>query len=71
MNGGHGQERAESQGQFTGIDDFIVRCYLNGAHVDAIEAPARLNHPGFDVAVLNCLQELKIRPTWTALSGLK
>jgi hypothetical protein len=31
------QERAEPQGQFTGIDVFIARCCLN-RHVDAIEA---------------------------------
>jgi hypothetical protein len=31
------QERAEPHGQFTGIDVFIARCYLN-RHLDAIEA---------------------------------
>ncbi len=33
--------------------------------------PARQNHTGFGVAVLNCMQEFKNRPFWTAPSGLK
>jgi hypothetical protein len=36
------------------------------AHVDAIELPTHQNHTGFGVAVLNCIQELKNRPFWTA-----
>jgi hypothetical protein len=54
---------------FTGIDDFTdvaaswtgVQCGLQ-AHKD---------HPGDEAVALNCLQELKITPTWTALSSLK
>jgi hypothetical protein len=36
-----------------------------------LRPPACQNQPGFGVAVLNCLQEVKIRPIWTALSSLK
>ncbi len=36
-----------------------------------LRPPAFQNQPGFGMEVLNCLQELKIRPIWTTLSCLK
>jgi hypothetical protein len=38
--------------------------------MEAIKAASQ-NHFGFGVTVLNCMQELKNRPFWTELSGLK
>jgi hypothetical protein len=66
------QEHAEAHRQFTGIDDFITRCYLNWEPMwTPLMSPACQNQLGFGMAVLNCLQELKNRPIQTALRGLK
>jgi hypothetical protein len=66
------QEHAEPHGPFTGIDDFIAPRYSTGGlRGMQLRLPAHQNQPGFGVVILNCLQELKIRPIWTALSGLK
>jgi hypothetical protein len=47
-------------------------CYFNrGPTWKPSRPPARQNHTGFGVAVLNCMQEFKNRPFWTAPSGLK
>ncbi len=43
MNGATRQERAEPQGQFMGIDDFIASATSTGTHVDAIEAVSTPN----------------------------
>jgi hypothetical protein len=47
-------------------------CYLNrGPTWTPSRPPARQNHSGFGVAVLNCMRKLKNRPFWTAVSGLQ
>jgi hypothetical protein len=70
--GATGQERAEPDRQFSGIDDFITRCYLNGGPMwTPLRPPACQNHPGLGMAVSNCSQELKNRHNWTTLSSLK
>jgi hypothetical protein len=47
-------------------------CYFNhGPTWTPSRPPARQNHTGFGVAVLNCMQEFKNRPFWTAPSGLR
>jgi hypothetical protein len=46
-------------------------CYFNrGPTWTPSGPPACQNHTGFGVAVLNCLQEIKNIPFWTAPSGL-
>ncbi len=65
-------EGVEPHGQFTVIDEFIARGYLNQGPIwMPLWPPACQNHPDFGMAVLNCLQKLKNRPIWTALSSLK
>jgi hypothetical protein len=47
-------------------------CYFNrGPMWTPSRPPARQNHSGFGVAVLNCMRKFKNRPFWTALSSLQ
>jgi hypothetical protein len=73
VNGGHATGTCWAPGQFTWIDNFTTCCHClkRGPTWDASRPPAHQDHPGDDVVALNCLLELKNRPTWTALSGLK
>ncbi len=71
-NGATRQECAAVTVQFTRIDDFIA-CWAStkGPHRVLSMQPACQNHPGVGMVDLNCLEELKIRPTWTTRSSLK
>ncbi len=46
-------------------------CFNRGPMWTPSRPLERQNHTGFCVAVLNCMQEIKNRPFWTAPSGLK
>ncbi len=47
-------------------------CYFNRVPTwTPSRPPTRHSHSSFGVTVLNCVQELKNRPFWIALSGLK
>jgi hypothetical protein len=69
--GAMGQERAEpfgsSPGQRTSL---YVATSAKGPHEMPVRLPERQDNPDDGVKAFSCLQDLKIRLIWLALSGI-